>query len=164
MLIQILLETLPGWSVLLAFLLALFFTNKERAYSYTALRYLFLFNIALQGLWAFIYHTFFPSTASASIGWSVSPFEYEVGLVNLGFAVLGCMAFFKGRFDFWLATIVIVTVFLFGAGLGHLYQLVYRKDLAPSNAGLIMYTDLIMPPVYILLYCLARFSAKNQKQ
>ena len=37
-----------------------------------------------QGLWAFIGHVFFAEQAAASIGWANTPFQYEVGVANLG--------------------------------------------------------------------------------
>ena len=48
------------------------------------LRYLFLFPLGVQGLWAFVGHVFFAEQSAASIGWATSPFQYEVGVANLG--------------------------------------------------------------------------------
>jgi hypothetical protein len=38
------------------------------------LRYLFLFPLGIQGLWAFVGHVFFAEQAAASIGWPNTPF------------------------------------------------------------------------------------------
>src|SRR3989304_4372548 len=48
------------------------------------LRYLFLFPLGIQGIWAFVGHVFFPERSAAAIGWATSPFQYEVGGANLG--------------------------------------------------------------------------------
>jgi len=37
------------------------------------LRYLFLFPLGVQGLWAFVGHVFFADQAAASIGWAAWP-------------------------------------------------------------------------------------------
>jgi len=50
------------------------------------LRYLFIFPLGLQGLWAFVGHTVFSEDAAREIGWADTPFQYEVGVANLGLA------------------------------------------------------------------------------
>lgn len=55
------------------------------------LRYLFLFPLGLLGLWAFIGHVFFAGQSAASIGWAPSPFQYEVGVANLGLGLASLM-------------------------------------------------------------------------
>src|SRR5215471_15104156 len=56
------------------------------------LRYLFLFPLGLLGLWAFIGHVFFDGQSAASIGWAPSPFQYEVGVANLGLGLASLYA------------------------------------------------------------------------
>src|SRR5690242_14826201 len=60
------------------------------------LRYLFVFPLALLGLWAFLGHIFFAEQSAASIGWAPSPFQYEVGIANLGLALAALYAAFRG--------------------------------------------------------------------
>jgi len=55
--------------------------------------YFILFSIALSYLYNFILHVFFGETAARFIGWEDSPFQREVGFANLGFAVVGFLAF-----------------------------------------------------------------------
>jgi hypothetical protein len=53
-----------------------------------------------------------------SIGWPPgSPFQWEVGVADLGWGVLGVMSPTRGR-DFWLATIIVASIFLLGAAVG----------------------------------------------
>jgi hypothetical protein len=58
------------------------------------LRYLFIFPLGLLGLWAFAGHSFFPEQAAAAIGWTPSPFQFEVGYANLGLGLVSLYAAF----------------------------------------------------------------------
>jgi hypothetical protein len=75
------------------------------------LRYLFLFPLGLQGLWAFVGHVFFAERSAASIGWATSPFQYEVGVANLGLGLASLYAAFKG-FEARMAVAIAATCFL----------------------------------------------------
>jgi hypothetical protein len=54
------------------------------------LRYAFVFPVGLMGLWAALGHIAFPLRAAQAIGWQTSPFQFEVGVANLGIGPLGC--------------------------------------------------------------------------
>ncbi len=114
------------------------------------LRYLFLFPLGLQGLWAFLGHVFFPDEAARSIGWAPSPFQYEVGVANLGLGLASLYAAFKG-FEARVAVAIAATCFLIGAGIGHVRDIVQEGNLAPGNAGPIMVTDFLTPIVILAL-------------
>lgn len=53
---------------------------------------------------------------------------------------------------FWLATIIVASIFLFGAAIGHVRQLVASHNRSPGNAGAILYTDILIPLIVIALY------------
>jgi hypothetical protein len=114
------------------------------------LRYLFFFPLGLQGLWAFAGHVFLPEEAAASIGWAPSPFQYEVGVANLGLALGSFYAAFSG-FQARAAMAVAAACFLVGAGIGHLQDIVEEGNFAPGNAGPIMITDFLTPIVILVL-------------
>ena len=115
------------------------------------LRYLFLFPLGLQGLWAFIGHVFFAEQAAASIGWANTPFQYEVGVANLGLGLAAIYAAFKG-FEARLAVAIVGACFLIGAGIIHIVDIVGRGNLAPGNAGPILVTDFLTPlAIFVLL-------------
>jgi Family of unknown function (DUF6790) len=62
------------------------------------LRYVFLFMVGLSGLVAFAGHIFFSDEVASQIGWpSGSPFQSEVAIANLAFAVLGTCSFWLGH-------------------------------------------------------------------
>jgi len=116
------------------------------------LRYLFVFPLGLQGLWAFAGHVFFPEQAAAAIGWPDSPFQLEVGMANLGIGLASLYAAFKG-FDARLAAALAAGAFLIGDGVIHIKQIAATGNLAPGNAGPILVTDFLTPiAAFVLLY------------
>ncbi|MDQ0511904.1 DUF6790 family protein [Ancylobacter amanitiformis] len=109
------------------------------------LRYILVFPVGLMGLWAFIGHVFFAEPAAASIGWAPSPFQYEVGMANLGLGVAGLIGGFLGSPGFRAAVGVVMLGFLGGAGVGHVVQIAETGNQAAGNAGPILYTDFLTP-------------------
>ena len=104
------------------------------------LRYLFIFPLGLQGLWAFVGHTVFSEDAAREIGWADTPFQYEVGVANLGLAFASLYAAFRG-FEARMAAALAAGCFLAGAGVFHIRDIALTGNLAPGNAGAIMITD-----------------------
>ncbi|MBT5954127.1 hypothetical protein HOG98_05340 [bacterium] len=102
-----------------------------------------LFSIGFSFLYNFIMHVFFPEMAAEFIGWKPSPFQLEVGYASLGFSVVGFMGFKNKHLR--LAAIVGPAFFLWGAASGHIYQIVVNKNMASGNAGIILYTDILLP-------------------
>jgi Na+/melibiose symporter-like transporter len=114
------------------------------------LRYLFFFPLGIQGLWGFVGHVFFAERVAASIGWATSPFQYEVGVANLGLGLASLYAAFKG-FEARVAVAIAAACFLVGAGIGHIRDIAETGNLAPGNAGPIMITDFLTPIVIVVL-------------
>jgi hypothetical protein len=109
-----------------------------------------LFSVGVTYLVNFVFHVFFGQMSAAFIGWADSPFQFEVGTASLGFSIAGFIAAF-GSFDRRLIAIVGSSIFLLGAAVGHVYQMVTVHNFAPGNAGMIFYTDIIVPLVGFLL-------------
>jgi Family of unknown function (DUF6790) len=116
-------------------------------------RYLFVFPLGLQGLWAFFGHVFLPEESANAIGWAPSPFQYEVGVANLGLGLASFYAAFKG-FEARAAVAIAVSCFLAGAGFGHVMDILAGDNLAPGNAGPILITDFLTPIVVLILLVL----------
>ena len=121
--------------------------------------YFLLFSIAFANLYNFVLHVFFGKMAAAFIGWEDSPFQLEVGFASLGFAALGWLAF-KGSFDLRLAAIVGPACFLWGAAGGHVYQMITTHNFAPGNAGVIFYSDGLVPILGFIFLGLERDAAR----
>lgn len=114
--------------------------------------YFLLFSIGISFLYNFIFHVFFADMAASLIGWENSPFQYEVGYASLGFAVIGIIAF-KQNLSFRAAAVIGPSIFLWGAAGGHIYQMITAHNYAPGNAGVIFWTDIILPIIaFVLLY------------
>ena len=96
-------------------------------------------------------HLFMPAPVAASIGWPTSRFQWEVGLANVGYGVAGVMAPSYGR-KFWLATIVVFSIFMLGAAVGHIRSMLAEHNCAPGNTGYISWYDLLAPAPLITLY------------
>jgi hypothetical protein len=119
------------------------------------LRYLLIFPLGLLGLWAFVGHVFFPAQSAASIGWTDSPFQFEVGVAGLGIGLASLYAAFKG-FEARLAASLAAAAFLMGAGVIHVTDIVTIGDYAPGNAGPILVTDFLTPIAVLVLLYLSR--------
>jgi hypothetical protein len=87
-----------------------------------------------------------------SMGWPPgSPFQWEVGVAYLGWGVLGVMCPWYGR-GFWLATIIMASIFLRGAAVEYVKQVVVAKNFTPGNAGAVFAADVVVPVFLIVLY------------
>ena len=116
------------------------------------LSYCLLFSIGFSFLYNFVMHVFFAEMAASFIGWKNSPFQYEVGYASLGFAIVGIIAF-KQNLTFRAAAVIGPSFFLWGAAGGHVYQMISAHNYAPGNAGVIFWSDIILPIVaFALLY------------
>ena len=105
----------------------------------------FLFcSIGASFLYNAVMHTLFAELAASFIGWANSPFQYEVGFASLGFAAVGFFATW-GSLPLRFAAILGPALFLWGAAGGHVVQMVTSHNFAPGNAGIIFWTDLLLP-------------------
>ena len=119
--------------------------------------YFLMFSIGFSYLYNFVLHTFFGAMSARFIGWPDSPFQAEVGFASLGFATVGFLACWRG-FDMRLAAIVGPALFLWGAAAGHIYQIVHAGNFAPGNAGVVLYTDVLIPIFgFVLLWLQHRY-------
>ena len=99
-----------------------------------------------------IFHIFFGDKIAALIGWEKgSPFQYEVGLADLAMGVLGILCgYYTGLF--WLATIIMTSIFLWGCVIGHLRDMIKNKNFNPGSSGFVFWWGLLMPIALIILY------------
>ena len=148
------------WIVLMLLALAgavvHFFVSKQRRSGILMVELLLLYflvvAVGLSGLWNFTGHVFVADTVARSIGWPTgNPFQFEVGITGLVFATLGILCIWL-RGNFWAATIIGETVFLWGAGIGHFINAGTTHNYAPSNIGPeILIYDIGLPVILIAL-------------
>jgi hypothetical protein len=124
--------------------------------------YFLLFSIAFANLYNFVLHVFFGKVAAAFIGWEDSPFQLEVGFASLGFAALGLLAF-KGSLDLRLAAIVGAGCGVLGAAGGHVFQMMTAQNFAPGNAGVIFYSDVLVPILGFIFLWLQSSAARTYR-
>jgi len=103
------------------------------------------------GFFFFSGHMFNSQRIAHGIGWRAgSPFQKEVAVANLVFGVLGilCIWFREG---FWIATTIGFSVWLLGAGMVHVREMVRHGNRQPLNAGAILFFDIGIPVVLLAL-------------
>ncbi|SDB26145.1 DUF6790 family protein [Bauldia litoralis] len=120
-------------------------------------KWFLFFSIGASYLYNAVMHTVFAEMAASFIGWANSPFQYEVGFASLGFAAVGFLATWRS-FDMRLAAILGPALFLWGAACGHIYQMITAHNFAPGNAGIIFWTDILLPIVgFVFLWLQRRY-------
>jgi hypothetical protein len=110
------------------------------------LAYFILFSVGVSFFYNFIFHVFFGELAAGFIGWPDSPFQAEVGYASLGFAAVGLLAF-KGGCCVRLAAILGPAMFQWGAAVGHINEIMTTGNMAPGNAGIMLYSDILLPVI-----------------
>lgn len=90
------------------------------------------------------FHTVMHEMAAQLIGWADSPFQIELGFASLGLGLVGLIAPWKS-FHMRFAAIVPLTVFLWGAAGVHIHSMIAEGNFAPGNAGIIFWTDILVP-------------------
>jgi hypothetical protein len=121
------------------------------------LAWILLLPIGVTGLWAAIFHLFFPVVAAADIGWQVSPFQFEVGMADLAIGATACLSFWRSL-DFKAAAVMVSSIFFLGDAVGHVKQMLVAGNFAPGNAGVPFYSDVALPLLMIGLLMIARRS------
>jgi hypothetical protein len=124
--------------------------SSKAAIARTFLLYLLFLYVGLMGLLTAYAHVFRPIETSASIGWSTSPYEYEVGMADLTVGVLGVLCLWI-RGNFWLATAIANAVWLLGDAVGHIRQMTLNNNHAANNSGVFLVAEIITPLLILFL-------------
>jgi hypothetical protein len=101
-------------------------------------------------------HAYFGPFVAPTIGWQPSPFEYELGWLEIPVGIVACMAWWRG-FEFRLAATLISVTFAFAAAAQHIQEIACCKNYAPNNAGpTLWFGDLALPIFLLAVAFLAR--------
>jgi hypothetical protein len=96
---------------------------------------------------------------AASIGFTQSMFQWEIGWADIAIGVLGvACASRRNRGPWMTATLVALTISFIGDGIGHVMQLVAHGNMAPNNVWAIP-NDFVVPILSIVLVLLYRREA-----
>lgn len=147
--------------VLFLFLLTLIFAsvqiamNREWGTAKMVERFLsffLFFNLGCGSLLGAYGHLFMGPEIAEKIGWAPgSPFQFEIGIANLAFGVLGVLSYWI-RGSFWTATIIGWSVFVMGCFVGHLINFAETGNSAPYNIGLYIWLyDFLLPILFLVL-------------
>lgn len=110
------------------------------------LRWYLLFVIGVTYAYNWVFHLFFGELAASFIGWEDSPFQHELAWASLGLAIVALLAAPRHTsFRMKLAAVVGISAFLLGAAGEHVVSMVVAGNFEPGNAGVIFWTDILVP-------------------
>ena len=107
-------------------------------------QWLLLLSVGVQGLVAAYGHLLRSEEVAASIGWQSNPFQIEIGYANLGLGIAGVVSPWLGNGGAWGVACFYVP-FTLGAAAGHIEEIRAKRNLAPNNAGPILWIDVLGP-------------------
>ncbi len=154
------LQNLPAILLVVALIFG-FLIQPEISRAETLLSWILLLPIGVAGIWAAIYHLLFPKFAAAFIGWSPSPFQFEVGVADLAFGLTACAAFWCSL-SFKAAAAWVSSIALLGDAVGHVRQMLATGNFAPGNAGVVFYCDIIVPLAALACLLVARWQSRSR--
>jgi hypothetical protein len=152
--IKFVLGNLPAILFVASFVLAAI--AKSPAYfPARLLGWLLLLSIGVESAWAGFFHIFFPHIAASSIGWEVSPFQFEIGVADASIGIVAIVSFWRSL-DFKGAVVGYISLFFAGVAVGHVREAVLAGNTAANNFGLLLVITVIQVVLLPVLYVLAR--------
>lgn len=139
--------------------------NKVRRES--LLEIVTIYTIGLVGWFSimsgFFGHIIYADEVAAGIGWPLnSGFQMELGFAAIGIGFVGFLGFWNRTF--WLPFIIAKTTFMWGAGFTHILHMIQNDNFSPSNTGIVVYWDFLLPGILIILYFLYHREQKDKRQ
>lgn len=109
----------------------------------------------------FLAHTMFGRVSARFIGWDDSPFQAELGWASLGFSLIGFIAL-RGGLRVRAAAVVGTSCFFLGAAGVHVSEMIRDHNFEPGNAGVVFYTDILIPVLgFVLLWLTYRLEPRS---
>ncbi len=151
-LITLILSNIPA-IMFVAALLAALLAPKPRPFRARLLDWMLLLSIGISYVWAGFFHVFFPELAARSIGWAVSPFQFEIGVADMAIGIAAIASFWRSL-PFKAAVVVYIALFSLGVAIGHVREAVGAGDFAANNFGLLLLitvAQMILLPILLRL-------------
>lgn len=152
--IAFVLKNLPVLLLVLALLCA-WLVPSSRPTPERYLAWILLLPIGVTGVWAGLFHVFWPAVAASHIGWQSSPFQFEVGMADLAIGFTAIISFWRSL-GFKAAAVWAASIFLLGDAIGHVRQMITAGNFAPGNAGVPFFMDILCPVLAIVLLVMAQ--------
>ena len=136
--------------------------NSER--KETTLEFITIYTIGLAGWFSIssglFGHIIYADEVASGIGWPLnSGFQMELAFAAIGIGLIGAIGFWKR--SFWLPFIIAKTTFMWGAGFTHILHMIQHNNFSPSNTGIVVYWDFLLPVILIVLYSLYQREQKR---
>jgi len=150
---------------LIGFILHLFLSKSPKTLyriTHLFLLYQLAFSVGLASLLAFYGLTFMTEFVAVYSGWPTCPFEKLLGNVNLAFGILGLLSIWMSD-DFKFATILGVSIWLLADAVTHLADIYYNQNYTPGNAGVPLYTDIIIPIILLGNFALYKYLKRKHR-
>jgi len=106
--------------------------------------------IGFFGLFNFVGHFLLSNKIAEKIGWVSNGFQKELGLVSLGIGINGILCYWF-RDGLWLGTIITLSIFLIGAALIHINEMISKRNYNIGNTVIII-PDFAIPILLVVLY------------
>ncbi|MFG1424042.1 DUF6790 family protein [Roseixanthobacter liquoris] len=151
--IAFVLKNIPEILFVAAFVLAA--VTRSPAYFPARLLGWLLLSAGLAYAWAGFFHIFFPHLAASSIGWAVSPFQFEIGVADAAIGVVAIRSFWR-TLDFKGPVVGYLSLFSIGVAYGHIRDAISAGNLAADNFGPLLVVTLVHALLLPVLYLLAR--------
>lgn len=149
--IQLLLSNLPAIMFVAAILIALV-RRDDRPFASRLFDWLLLLSVGVVSLWAGAFHVFFPNIAAQSIGWQVSPFQFEIGVADMAIGIVAILAFWRSL-PFKSSVVLYIVLFYIGVAIGHVRDALEAGNFAANNFGLLLIltvAQIVILPVLLL--------------
>ena len=106
-------------------------------------------------------HIIYADEVATSIGWPLnSGFQMELGFASIGIGLVGFLSFWNRAY--WLPSIIMRTVFGWGAGFTNILHMIQYNNFSSSNTGIVLYWDFIWPAISMVLYILYKREQSNK--
>jgi hypothetical protein len=92
--IRFVLSHIPAIMFVAASAAAVFYKSLA-PFSTRLLCWMLLLSVGVEELWAGLFHVFFAHVAAASIGWEVSPFQFEIGVADIAIGLTAIASYWR---------------------------------------------------------------------
>lgn len=158
--IPFILTHVPVILTLLALLCPTIIRHGPAAQRYLA--WLLFLGVGVEGIWAGIFHVFYPEIAARFIGWQTSPFQFEIGVADLAIGGAATISFWRD-FSYKSCVVSYITIFYAGVAIGHVHQMLSASNISPGNFGVLLILTVfkVVTLPWLLYLCKARITRSS---